>query len=367
MTNLARAAAGTIAYGSRADVPYGCGNVCAQAVLAGRDPRSGAPAYAVRIANNSQHALRATVRFGRARAAASELDVAPFSIVESLVPRAALARPDDRAIVEVRGQDLGFTLDAPPVTMRVRPLLLRTLAFAAPLAAALALAGAAVLGAFGEHARREATAHVVATPPHPSVRASTALARAPEEPSIRVGAARVIAGSTLRVGYAPSSRGDVWLLDGAGRVWAHERTNVRGTTTLRIPQSAAGRDLRVVVGTNARGAFEQRASIVAVIPDAANLAPHDEQPPHASATVAPTTVAAGNLITIRFIATHGEALVSLTDAQGTIVAQRDVPPNTARITLQAPTTAAPTTYDVVIATSTGERQDQTITPITVTP
>ena len=359
---------GTLAYGSRADVPYGCGNVCAQAVLAATDPRTGIPAYAVRIANNSQHALRAVVRFGnRTRTPSSELDVAPFSIVESLVPHGALTRPDDRAIVEIRGTNLAFTIDAPPALSRGNAFARRAASTVGIVAVAGSLALAAATFAV-QHATHATPAALVHSSAPTAAVAKPAAPIAPPANVLRVGASRVIAGSTLRIAYTPNARGDVWLLDQHGRIWGHDKTNARGHSSLAIPENAAGRDLRVVVGEPAStGELRQVASTIAILPDASNLAPQNQTAPKSDVTVSPTSVNAGANIAIRFKPRHGEALVSITDQGGSIVDQSDVPADTPRALLRAPATGAPATYDVVVTITNGNAQDQSIIPIVVTP
>jgi|GEM_PF-3045456 len=107
------------AYGTRAKLAAGNGDVEGHLALAGCDQRSGTASYALRIINQSCHALRARMtckRFRGESVLAYPLDVhvAPFSIAETLLPvRMADVGPYERAIVEVCGGDVAFSLEAP--------------------------------------------------------------------------------------------------------------------------------------------------------------------------------------------------------------------------------------------------------------
>ena len=63
----------------------------------------------------------------------------------------------------------------------------------------------------------------------------------------------------------------------------------------------------------------------------------------------------------------GEALVSLTDASGSVVSEVDVPAGTDRVTLTAPGVAAASTYDVVVSLSRGFSQEELVRTVTVLP
>lgn len=63
----------------------------------------------------------------------------------------------------------------------------------------------------------------------------------------------------------------------------------------------------------------------------------------------------------------GEALVSLTDASGSVVSEVDVPAGSDRVTLTAPDVAAASTYDVVVSLSHGFSQEELVRSVTVLP
>jgi hypothetical protein len=106
-------------YGTRAQLAVGNGDVEGYLALAGCDKRAGTASYALRIVNQSQHLLRARMTCARLRGEAIlayplDIHIAPFSISETLLPvRVADIGPYDRAIVQVAGGDVTFSLEAP--------------------------------------------------------------------------------------------------------------------------------------------------------------------------------------------------------------------------------------------------------------
>jgi hypothetical protein len=348
-------------YGSRTDVPFGCGNVCAQAIFAGIDGYTGLPSYAVRIANNTQHSIRAHVRAAGSSRAASELEVAPFSILDTLVAGARCAN-DDRAIVEVRANGLRFTLDAhaalPPRSTRARAG-----ARVAVLALAIAVGAAGWFAAVSAKPRAvAAAARRIVTRTHVVVRRIVEKTLLDE---LDVSPSAIVAGSPLHVRYGTHVSGTVWLLDDRGRVWARRATDPRGDTVLDVPYSAAGRSLRVVVTAHRGTQHAQMAAGIVVLPDGVRLADTGTPPP--APAVSPRRVASGRVVHVRFAAPHGEAIVSITDPGGSVVEEADVAASQADAELRAPEVAAPSTYDVVVSVVHGHAQDQTVQTLTVLP
>ena len=354
-----------VPYGSRADVPFGCGNVCAQTIFAGVDRASGLPSYAVRISNNTQHALRAQVRFGAATVA-SDVQIAPFSIVDTLVcaPRRAA---EERAVVQVQANGLAFTVDArPPVASsnRVTRLL-------AGLSLVLAT-GFVALSVLWPHAgaTRLPTQVALAPPPPRVVTHTRVIVRhEPAKPlldDLDVSPSAVTAGANVRVRYGAYGNGTVWLLDDHGRVWSKRPIEPSGETTFAIPESAAGKNLRVVLTAQRGTQHAQMATGILVMPDGTNLADAQPQAPPAP-EVSPESVASGNTIHVRLPAAHGEALVSITDTGGSILEEVDVAPSETSAVLHAPSVNAPSTYDIVVSVAKGNSQEQTVKAITVVP
>jgi hypothetical protein len=114
-----RAKRHTQLYGTRAQLAAGGGDVEGHLALAGCDKRAGTASYALRIVNQSSEHLRArmtcaTLRGEAVLAYPLDVQVAPFSISETLLPvRIADVGPYDRAIVHVAGGDVAFSLEAP--------------------------------------------------------------------------------------------------------------------------------------------------------------------------------------------------------------------------------------------------------------
>ena len=360
MNDLAvRRRGSALAYGSRTEVPVGCGSVNAQAMFAGFDRASGRATYAVRIANNSEQPLLALVRFPGARTPfAGELHVAPFSILDTLVPSGSTRR-DDRAIVEVRSADVRFTVDAHAVARPKRRIV--------GMYAGAAVCASVLLGLAAGMLPHKAAARA----PQPVVQTRVVVRHVADKPlldDLEVTPSSVVAGSALQVRYAARANGDVWLLDDHGQVWARRDIAASGETRFTIPERAAGRNLRVVVSAHRGAERAQMAAAVAVLPDGANAAaadPASTAPPAPS--VSPDRVKAGNPVYVHFPAAHGEALVSITDAGGSILEEVDVAAGQREAALRAPTTAAPGTYDVVISTVNGNTQEQSVHAITVVP
>ena len=143
-----RAKRETQLYGTRAQLAVGSGDVEGYLALADCDNRAGTASYALRIVNQSQHLLRARMTCARLRGEAIlayplDIHIAPFSVAETLLPvRVADVGPYDRAIVQVAGGDVAFSLEAP-----APPRLGKRSKWISVTAAALVLAMAAGLGA----------------------------------------------------------------------------------------------------------------------------------------------------------------------------------------------------------------------------
>ncbi len=115
-------------YGTRAQLAAGSGDVEGYLALSGCDKRAGTADYALRIVNQSEHPLRARMSCAKLRgenvlAYPLDIHIAPFSISETLLPvRVADIGPYDRAIVQVAGGNVAFSLEAPaPARIGKRP------------------------------------------------------------------------------------------------------------------------------------------------------------------------------------------------------------------------------------------------------
>ncbi|TAM76105.1 hypothetical protein EPN44_06650 [bacterium] len=194
------------------------------------------------------------------------------------------------------------------------------------------------------------------------------------------------AGRDVHVNYvADATSGKIWLLDLSGKAWASAPYSSDGTSLLRIPAAAAGREMRVVLQVE-RG--PQRAmSSVGIVVEPNNAA-------HPAATIAqstpaqsPTTgeaapprqtmsagielsqssVVAGQSVHVRITGPHSDALVTLTDARGQVIEQGDVSGQERGITLTAPAVNAPSAFYVVASITSGVSQASVVRKLVVTP
>lgn len=346
-----------VPYGTRADVPYGCGNVHAQAVVVGFDRARRASVYALRVANNSEHALEARVAVRRGGSLA--LSLAPFSIVESLVPGA-----EDGAMVRVLGKGLAFTLDVPRVRHRIArfPVAAAVLAFAG----ALLTAGSVIASTNPTlmRARPQATAT-----PRVIVQTTTVVRDVEQPPlldELDVPDA-VIAGRTLRVRYGAHAPGTVYVVDEHGSVWAHAALTPSGETPLLVPAAAAGHVMRVVAVAKQGSRHAEMSTHLAVLPNAA-IQPASPTPAPALATGAlavPARVVAGRPFEVRLDGAHADAVVSLNDASGTVIEQLDVRARDHHVTLDAPMVSRSSTVDVVVSLSRGAAVEEVVRAVRV--
>jgi hypothetical protein len=305
-------------YGTRAQLAVGNGDVEGYLALAGCDKRAGTASYALRIVNQSQHLLRARMTCARLRgepilAYPLDIHVAPFSISETLLPvRVADIGPYDRAIVEVAGGDVAFSLEA-PAPARTGKHSRWTIAAAASLVLTLATA-------FGAAA---------STP-------RLGLLGAPQ---------RAFRGSTLDVPYAfggwASMQYQLETRDGrqlsAGLVSAHE-----GTLHFNVPASAGP---NVVLSVDVAGPLGQksttrRIAIAASAPAAHTVTHSAPAAPHISefALVTPLVRAGGEMkLTYTTDAREGE--IWLIDDAGRLWARAPIAPS-GETTLDVPQGAA---------------------------
>jgi|SRR5579884_2507821 len=238
-------------YGTRAQLAASGAEVEGYLALAGCDKRAGTATYALRIINQSAQALRARMTCARLRGEPVlgyplDVQIAPFSVSETLLPvRVAEVGPYDRAIVQIAGGDIAFSLEAPapPRNHSGR----RWVTIAACATAVTIIAGIAA---------------ATATPAIESVAAPS----------------RVFAGSPVDVPYAfqgwASMEYTLRTADGrqltAGLVNAHQ-----GTLHFKVPP-AAGRDVVLAVdvtGPLGSKSISRHVAIAAMAPHRAMAAP----------------------------------------------------------------------------------------------
>lgn len=350
-----------VPYGTRADVPYGCGNVDAQAIVAGMDRASGRPVHAVRVANNSEHPLQ--LRVVSDRGSSRTLELAPFSIVESLLPSPA----GDGAQVRISGAGLSFCLDVPAVPRRRA-----TSPFAGIVVACagMGILVASLLAASAAPALQRALASPSPTP-RVVVRTRTVERRVVQRPLIEALELpdAAVAGSTLHVHAVAHAAGSAYLLNDAGGVLTQAPLSPRGDAVLRVPVAAAGRTVRIVASVASGSRHAQMSAALVVMPNSQISAafPSAAPVPTSAPPSVPSNVIAGSPIVVRLHGRHNEALVSLMDGAGAVIEQLDVAPNETDVSLHAPAVDAPTTYEVVVSITRGHAQEETLRAVRVTP
>lgn len=332
-------------YGTRARLAGSSGDVEGYLTLATFDKRAGTASYALRIVNQSQHPLRARMSCAKLRresvlAYPLDVHIAPFAISETLLPvRLADVGPYDRAVVQVSGGDIAFSLEAPsPPAMKRRS---RWMVYAA---GALAFCFAAAIGAG------------TATP-------SIATISAP---------ARVFPGSSVDVPYAfggwASMQYALKTRDGrqltAGVVRSHE-----GTLHFNVP-SAAGRD--VILAVQVSGPFgtksiSHRIRIAGRAPFSANAAPAAPGAPRVSefAVVTPVVHANGYL-RLRYVTDARDGEIWLLDEAGRLWARAPID-RTGSTTISLPQGTAGRQLRAVLHARSGQADTIASVGVTVLP
>ena len=431
-------------FGTRAQLGVAGGEVEGYLALAGFDKRAGTASYALRVVNQSPHALRARMTCAGLRGEPTlayplDVQIAPFAVSETLLPvRVADVGPYNRAIVNVHGGDVAFSLEAPappksPARRRwawaalagavltfgsafgaasATPRILTlaapghtlagsaldipyayagwaamryalstpdgrqiaagfaqaqrgTLHFAVPAGAGREVVlSADVAGPFGtRHANaRIAIGAIASAKPKPQIAATPRIA----EFSVATSAVR--AGGTVTFVYSTNARaGEIWLIDETGRLWARKAITADGTTTIAVPQGAAGREMRAVL--HARTGVQDTVAAVGF-----TVLPGALQPETSAATAHPpslelsqTTAAPGETITVTVNGAHGDARISLNDKAGNAVDQGDIPATQDAVTLTAPSVTGPTTYYVTASVTEGVGEQTLVRKLLVAP
>lgn len=331
-----------ISYGTRAQLAAAGGEVEGCLAFAGSDRRAGTANYALRIVNQTSNALRARMSCARlrgepVRAYPLDIRIAPFAVSETLLPvRLADVGPYDRAIVEVYGEDVAFSLEAPaPARRRQRSKLA-----AAASAAALLTFGAA----FGAAAATPRIG-VLAAPAH------------------------AFAGSRIDVPYAFSG----WafmryaLRTSDGRQLSAGLTNAHdGTLHFSVP-AAAGK--HVVVDAVVSGPFGTRSAHEAV----AIAAPPVKRPQAAAApvridefSVVTPVVRAGEPMQLSYATNAHAGEIWLIDQSGRLLARAAMNPS-GTATLRVPQSAAGLQARAVLHARTGTQSVLASVGVTVLP
>lgn len=329
-------------YGTRAQLAAGTGDVEGYLALAGCDKRAGTASYALRIVNQSAHPLRARMTCARLRgdsvlAYPLDVHVAAFAISETLLPvRVADVGPYDRAIVQVTGGDIAFSLEAPaPPKRRARSRF------------AIAACAAAVLTAGSAFGAAAATPRI-------------GLLAAPD---------RVFAGAPIDVPYAFAGMGALQytLQTPDGRQLAAGLADAReGTLHFSIP-ATAGRD--VTLSVRLSGPFGNREQVrrIAIAPVAPKHVAKAAVAPHISEfALATPVVRAGAPMQVRYVTDARSGDVWLLDDAGRLWAR--APISTAGVTtLPVPQAAAGRSVRAVLHARNGTADAVASLGVTVLP
>jgi hypothetical protein len=193
----------------------------------------------------------------------------------------------------------------------------------------------------------------------------------PKIVSFAITSPAVVAGEPLHVHYSTNATfGQVWLLDETGRLWASAPLFADGSSTLNVPQAAAGQKMRVVL--HARNGSADAISTLGIL-----VQPGDEVKPDAAPAgskggplalvLSAGTVAPGDDVVVTLRGSHGDSRVSLTDAGGNVIETGDVPAGQDAVTLSAPAVTATTTYYVVANVTSGVSEQSLVQKLIVAP
>lgn len=294
----------TALYGTRAQLADATGDVEGYLALAACDRRAGTATYALRIDNSSAHALRARMSCLQMRGSSVlayplDVHVAPYSRCETLLPvRLDEVGRYDRAVVEVSGGTIAFTLEAPAPARQPR----RFPWIGASVASIAALAGVS----FGAAA---------ATP-------RIGLVDAP---------GRAFAGAPIDVPYAFGGWGameySLRTADGrrltAGLVGAHQ-----GTMRFNVPQ-AAGKDVVLsvrVAGPFGRASRVERIAIAGAAP-ASSAKPAQQQPRIAEFALSTPVAQANGNVTFSYTTNAPDGEIWLIDESGRLWSKTAISPD----------------------------------------
>lgn len=329
-------------YGTRARLAASSGDVEGYLTLATFDKRAGTATYALRIVNQSQHPLRARMTCAKLRREAVlayplDVHIAPFGISETLLPvRVADVGPYDRAIVQVSGGDIAFSLEAPSP-----PAMKRRSRWIVNVAGALVLSLAAGIGAGAITPR----INTISAP------------------------ARVFRGSSVDVPYAfggwASMQYALTTQDGRQLSAGVERSHV-GTLHFNVPPSA-GRNVVLVVdvaGPFGTKSTSRRIRIAGRAPSSAIAAP---AAPRISefAVVTPVVHANGELI-VRYVTDARDGEIWLIDEAGRLWARAPIN-RYGRTTLDLPQGTAGRQIRAVLHAHNGQNDAVAAVGVTVLP
>jgi hypothetical protein len=227
-----------------------------------------------------------------------------------------------------------------------------------------------VRGPFGRQSRTEkiAIAGTAAQKPQASAPQITA----PHISEFAIATPIVRAGSDMEFTYATDARdGEIWLIDDAGRLWARAPISPYGRTALRVPQGAAGRQMRAVLHARNQKLDTVASVGVLVMPGAIATevqsgAAAPKAPP-VGMTLSTQQAAPGDLVTVMLDGAHGDARITMTDDSGQSVDQGDIPSTQSAATLTAPSVTQTTTFYVMASVTAGIGEQTIVRKLVVSP
>ncbi|HZZ64099.1 MAG TPA: hypothetical protein VFE17_01245, partial [Candidatus Baltobacteraceae bacterium] len=184
----------------------------------------------------------------------------------------------------------------------------------------------------------------------------------------------VHAGGNVTFAYATNAReGEVWLIDEAGRLWARTPITPYGSSTINVPQAAAGRQMRAVLHAR-NGKLDDVASVgLTILPGASVTQPPPSVAHTRSTSQEPAlslssgTVGPGDSVMVAIEGNHGDAQISLNDAGGNSIEQGDIPAGQEAVTLSAPSVDHITTFYIMANVTEGTGEQTLVKKLVVSP
>jgi hypothetical protein len=179
----------------------------------------------------------------------------------------------------------------------------------------------------------------------------------------------------MKLTYSTNARdGEIWLIDDTGRLWARAPISIGGDTLLKVPQGAAGMQMRAVLHARSESQDAIASVGVLVMPGAVVAeSPSNGTAPAAAAsspaqmTLSTQQAAPGDVITVMLEGNHGDARISMADDSGESVDQGDIPSGQNAVTLTAPDVTKTTTFYVMASISDGVADQTVVKKLVVSP
>jgi hypothetical protein len=253
-----------------------------------------------------------------------------------------------------------------------------TLHLSVPAAAGNVVLSMNVAGPFGARFAQQS----IQVTPAPVVQQRAPRKRPPPRPALiapRISEFAIVtplvhAGGNVTFTYATNAReGDIWLIDEAGRLWARTPITPYGSSTVNVPQAAAGRQMRAVLHAR-NGKLDDVASVGLTILPGASIAQPPPSVAHTRSTsrepalsLSSGTVGPGDSVMVAIEGNHGDAQISLNDAGGNSIEQGDIPAGQEAVTLSAPSVDHTTTFYIMANVTEGTGEQTLVKKLVVSP